>query len=418
MLRSLLFLLLPLGLQAQPRTDKPCEIIPPACNCGGEISAALDALKKNKAFQRRDEEEFANHLKRVNTELAADPDGNLNCSFYLGYLLYGIRDGHAYARPAEPKYLCIRGTEAYEKAIRSSEYFKRTPRFQGTLTALRKALSVGEDEITGVFYSGAGIPFGLLPTERKGEYAAYVLADSLKSWDAGQEYFRLFAMPGAYAAFMRDDMHRPYFYRGKSLAGLLRTFGLTREEGKGGYRRPGKELISGKVVSLKPGVGYLYIESFEGSNSNVNMLNAGYDSLRLQLRSLKHLVIDVRSNGGGGARAFKKLLKVLGGYSYPLQLHLLVNEETASAAELFTLEMKKLGAKVYGEPTRGAVAYGYANKGETPAFFTPCGKYRIQLTERSNKPKSLLRFEYEGIPADVQLSHEQDWLEQLLAYIY
>jgi hypothetical protein len=417
MLRLLLCLLLPLGLQAQPRTDRPCEITPPACDCAGEISATIDALKKSKAYQRQDQEEFDNHLKRVNTELAADPNSNLNCSFYLGYLLYGIRDGHAYARPSGPKYLCTQGTEAYEKAIRSSAYFTGTPRYGGTLAELQKALSVGKDEITGVYYSGAGTPFGLLPTEREGEYAAYVLVDSLKSWDAGQEYFRLFTMPGAYAAFMRDDMHRPYFYRGKSSAGLLRTFGLTREKGEERHRRPGKDLISGKVLSPAPGVGYLYLKSFAGTNLNVDMLNASYDSLRLQLSSLTHLVLDVRSNGGGGERAFKKLLKVLDAYSYPLQLHLLVNEETASAAELFTLEIKKKGAKIYGESTRGAVAYSYANKGSTPAFYTPCGSYLIQLTERINKPKSLLAFEYEGIPTDVQLSHEQDWLEQLLAYI-
>ncbi|MFK8162524.1 MAG: S41 family peptidase [Lewinella sp.] len=417
MLSFFLCLMLPLSLQSQPRTDRPCEITLPPCDCAGEISATLDALKKNKAFQREDQEEFANHLKRVNFELAADSDGNLNCSFYLGYLLYGIRDGHAYARPSEPKYLCTHGTEAYDKAIRSSVFFTGTPRYQGTLAELRKTLSVGKDEITGVYYSGSGIPFGLLPTERKGEYAAYVLADSLKSWDAGQEYFRLFTMPGAYAAFMRDDMHRPYFYRGKSLAGLLRTFGLTKNEGSPLYHRPGKELVSGKMLSLSPGAGYLYLKSFEGSNLNVDMLHAAYDSLKWKLPSLTHLIIDIRSNGGGGERAFNKLLKVLDAYSFPLQLHLLVNEETASAAELFTLEMKKRGAKIYGERTRGAVAYSYGNKKGTPPFFTPCGNYRVQFTERVNKPKSLLSYEYVGIPIDVKLNHGQNWIDQLLQLI-
>ena len=417
MLRLLLCLLLPLSLQAQPRTDAPCEITLPPCDCAGEISATIDALKKNKAYQRQDPEEFANHLKQVNTELAADPHGRVNCSFYLGYLLYGIRDGHAYARVPSPKYRCTKGTAAYYRAIHTSDYFSGTPRYKESLGVLRESLAIDKSEITGVYYSGSGTPFGLLPTGRKGEYAAYVLTDTLKSWDAGQEFFRLFPLPEGYGALMRNEMHQPYFYRGKSLAGLLRTFGLTKEEGGRVYRRPGKELISGRILSPTQGIKYLYLKSFSGNNSNVNVLNAAYDSLKWQLPSLSHLIIDVRNNTGGGERAFNKLFKVLGAYSFPLQLHLLVNEATASAAELFTLKMKERGAIVYGEPTRGTVAYRYANRGSTPPFFTPCGRYVVQLTESINKPKSLLAFEYVGIPVDVPLSHDQDWIEQVLMQI-
>lgn len=418
MLKFILCFLLPLGLYAQPRTDGPCEIIPPPCDCAGEVSATVDALRKNKAYQRQTEAEFSKHVNRVKTELAADPDGNLNCSFYLGYLVYGIRDGHAYVRTSGSISSCPEGKEAYYKAIRSSKYFTRTPRYNGTKADLLDAVNAANEEIAGVYNSiSSNTPFIVLPTELEGEYSAYIFSDSLNKWDFGQELLRLFPLSGAYGALVRDDKHQPYFYRGKTLAGLLRTFGLIKGKGSAMYHRPSKDIVSGKLLYPRPGIGYVHIRSFSGDNSNVNMLNAAYDSLGSQLASLTHLIVDVRNNTGGGERAFNRLIKVLNANSSPIRLHLLVNEGTASAAELFALKMKKRGAKIYGERTRGAVAYRYGNNKETLPFFTPCGNYRVQLTEGVNKPKSLISYEYVGIPVDVSLNHEQNWLEQLLQLI-
>ena len=418
MLKLVICFFLPLSLYAQPHPDRPCEITPPPCECAGEISATIAALKKNKAYQRQTEAEFANHVNRVKTELAADPDGNLNCSFYLGYLVYGIRDGHAYVRTSGSISSCSEGKEAYYKAIRNSEYFTRTPRYNGAKADLLDAVNAANDKVAGVYNSiSSDTPFGILPTELEGEYSAYVLTDRLKKWDFGQELLRFFPLPGAYGAFVRDDKHQPYFYRGKTLAGLLRTFGLMKRKGGVMNHRPDKDLESGKLLFPKPGIGYVHIRSFSGSNSNVNMLNATYDSLALRLTFLTHLIIDVRNNTGGGERAFNRLFKVLNTHAAPLEIHLLVNEGTASAAELFALKMKKRGAKIYGERTRGAVAYRYGNNKGTLPFLTPCGNYRVQLTEGVNKPKSLFSYEYVGIPVDVPLSHEQDWLKQLLQLI-
>ena len=109
-----------------------------------------------------------------------------------------------------------------------------------------------------------------------------------------------------------------------------------------------------------------------------------------------------------GLKLFKKRKK-------QLEFHLIQNNFVASNAEHFLMKAKnQLPLTTYGENTKGALAYGFGNY-STPDLLTPCNNYSLGLT--SSKYERYLEYEVVGIAPDVSLSHESDWIGQVLAKI-
>jgi hypothetical protein len=65
---------------------------------------------------------------------------------------------------------------------------------------------------------------------------------------------------------------------------------------------------------------------------------------------------------------------------------------------------------VYGETTRGTLAYGN-NYGKT--LMLPRGFYGLYVSDMKDK-RNLLRYEDIGITPDIPLSASRDWLEQIM----
>lgn len=91
---------------------------------------------------------------------------------------------------------------------------------------------------------------------------------------------------------------------------------------------------------------------------------------------------------------------------------ILQNRKTASAAELFILDLKAIKPiTTFGENTAGMTAFRHLK----PVNF-PCSNYFLwqPIKKINGNYKDYLKYEYEGIKADIELSETEDWMERVL----
>ncbi|WP_158221774.1 S41 family peptidase [Myroides sp. N17-2] len=154
---------------------------------------------------------------------------------------------------------------------------------------------------------------------------------------------------------------------------------------------------------------YIKLGSFDSSNKGIKDATAFYNSIKDNLIS-KNLILDLRNNSGGGDKSsaqFYNLFKKFKG-----NIYVLVNFNTISNAEQFTLKLKKFNnVMVLGDNTRGMLTYGrnYAvDKVSSSALF------RIHFTDINTHWREYLPYEGKGVTPDFYLSSTEDWIEQVV----
>ena len=91
-------------------------------------------------------------------------------------------------------------------------------------------------------------------------------------------------------------------------------------------------------------------------------------------------------------------------------IYVLVNNNTASNAEQFTVKLRRLkNVKVFGETTMGKITYGI-NIDQEKLF--PSAKFKIVLTDMPDDG-NFLPYEEKGIDPDVFLDNNGDWMGQV-----
>ncbi|MCC9043324.1 hypothetical protein LNQ81_11645 [Myroides sp. M-43] len=153
---------------------------------------------------------------------------------------------------------------------------------------------------------------------------------------------------------------------------------------------------------------YIKLGSFNSSSKGIKEATAFYNSIKGNLQS-KNLILDLRNNSGGGDKSsaqFYNLFKKFKG-----NIYILVNFNTISNAEQFTLKMKKLNnVMVLGDNTRGMITYGrnYAVDKVSPSAF-----FRIHFTDLDTHWREYLPYEGKGVTPNYYLSSTEDWVEQV-----
>lgn len=155
---------------------------------------------------------------------------------------------------------------------------------------------------------------------------------------------------------------------------------------------------------------YIYFGSFSNANDNVKAFKAFYSKYKNSFTA-QHIIVDLRSNGGGNSKWSDPFLKLL--RKSKAKIYVITNQFTASNGEQFTLKLKdKLNAVHLGQKTYGVIAYGinYSYK-----YNTPSGKFTILPTDMNYH--KYIAYEGYGIAPDITLNFDNDWIVQTLQLI-
>ncbi|MEL6988500.1 MAG: S41 family peptidase, partial [Bacteroidota bacterium] len=193
--------------------------------------------------------------------------------------------------------------------------------------------------------------------------------------------------------------------------GFLKYSGFRKDAEQNNYSVKG---ISDKIYfrkELSEDITYLKIGDFDSWYPILGDAEKFYASLENTL-SKKHLIIDLRTNGGGGDRNSNILLKILKNYAPKGHLHVMINHRTGSNGEQFAHKLRNLkNSTLYGQRTMGTLAFEI--KGSSHNL--PCGNFVAVIS--SKKHAAYLEFESKGIQPDVVFTMEKDWINQVVYYI-
>jgi C-terminal processing protease CtpA/Prc len=159
-------------------------------------------------------------------------------------------------------------------------------------------------------------------------------------------------------------------------------------------------------------IAYLRLGSFYASNANIAESKKFFEQISIS-KNIKHLIVDLRDNGGGGYKTSKRFLDLI--KSFNGKVHLLTNSYTVSNAEQFTVDlMDDKNVIRYGEATRGTISYG---SNTDVVLDLPSKRFKFYITDMTNRNKDL-PFESYGIEPQIKLDpFQKDWVAQVIEII-
>lgn len=164
--------------------------------------------------------------------------------------------------------------------------------------------------------------------------------------------------------------------------------------------------------TINEDISYLRLGSFATNNKTIALSDEFFGTIKSK-ELKRHLIVDLRNNGGGGYKTSKKFLGFV--RRFKGQVHLLVNNYTVSNAEQFTIDLKdSKNVTIYGETTRGTIAYG-SNMGVRIQM--PSKRFAFYITDMKSRAKDL-PYESYGIDPTINLDpFKVDWVEQVIEHI-
>lgn len=339
-------------------------------------------------------------------------------------LFYVIKDNHIGFYQLLPNRLTptTLSDSSVIRAYRQTEGFLSYPRFTGNLDSLEQILAKkAKDSVEGIYYYAHYLKVGLFRTTNPQELMGVVLNTALGNWEKGQvamylteyepNYFR--AVYG-HPVSKNLVMHQNEKFRNQELIGSYFYSSVSQKvysknPDAADYSRIPRSAATYQFSSIDPSIQYLRIGSFSTYTTNVAASNAFYTRIKDSLTA-PNLIVDVRNDTGGAEKVAKPYLSLLKAYAKKGKIYLLLNHDTESQGEIFTLQLKKLrGVSTWGQATMGKLAYG-SNYGTRVTL--PSKQYEIYITDMNNGA-TLRSYENKGVIPDNELSLQSDWIQQL-----
>lgn len=408
-MKTILLLLVPFPLLAQS----------PECDCFTELDFALTNLRKTPAYRQQKDSAIireAKHLPLVIDKMRADSLLDISCYYYIGMAVHSIvDDGHIMVVP--------KNTKLKSNEIRRSKAFLKDVRFDGSEEQLRTlAARYDKGDLPGIYHRDT-LEVALLPVgDSLSTYEAYLLG-SHDVLDIGQRVFRLSADDfGRFSILVYTKNRYPVYLSARSVEHALDVLKFHKDSItlRASWPKFNRKNLLPFDTLLAPQTLYAWIPSFDDSHSRSVKLKSFMRRLTKKLSGSSDFILDLRNNPGGRKMWINRIARI--GRRYPnLKIHVLINGKTASAAEHISIELHRAGATLYGEPTYGAFNYGLDWRIrfiKRIRYRSPCDMYLIYPNRGFSRINSdYLHYEKKGIPVDVNLSDDVDWIETVLQII-
>jgi hypothetical protein len=390
-----------------------------------DLASVRAILQNTPSYKAQIKGDKATSYTALYDRLASDTVGSIDDYRYfynLSQLFFPIRDNHLSFYQI-PNY-DFRNHEDVDKFIKTKA-FANYPRLNVNIDSLKTALAQKSlDSIEGIYHYENFYSIGLLKTTDK-EYIGVILDSSTPLWEKGHIAIHLYRHgPNFYKAIYGHPLTKGFIlqsnekYRYKSLVnsyfyGSYSQGIYSKELRAHNYVNLPHDASRFELKSINDRVQYLRIRSFQADNNTSRQSGTFYHAIKDSLTA-PYLIVDLRNNEGGAEKESAKYFNLLKKYTRTGHIYILLNNETLSRAEIFTLQLKKLQNTITaGQPTKGMLAYG-SNYGRREIL--PSKRFAVYITDMKGKSEHLLYEDY-GINPDVNLDENKDWIEQVMNHI-
>ncbi|MCC4214673.1 S41 family peptidase [Leeuwenhoekiella parthenopeia] len=386
------------------------------CDCKKDIGYVIEELKKTPAYKndyRSNEQTFDAQIKPIISK-ASSQTPLFDCYTLLVQTLQLVNDGHN----------SVYGLQDFDSEklkdqdklaeFKKTAFYSMYPDFSGDLDELTQRLSKkSNDSMEGIYYAGSRLQIGVVADSLSDSYKMIVLNSQLPIWENGEQLGvlkkkannQILAVIGNYTTKTPISITTGYAQR------EFMSLKLTKDTTQTQFWQAGLSDKTYYFEQLNSDLSYLKIGSFSGFYPTLGEAEAFYKDLQ-ERKISKNIIIDLRSNGGGGDRNSDILFDFLEKVHKGTRIYALVNQNTASNAEQFVLRLKELDhVTVLGDRTKGMIAYELKGAIST----VPSGFFKLYLT--SKKHKTYLPYEGVGVVPDVFLDYSKDWITQTQSII-
>ena len=358
--------------------------------------------------------------------LASDTLGNPHSFEYfynLSQLIFPLKDNHlGFYQIAD--YDNFKSKERIDSFIATKEFLDY-PTCKINIDSLKTELAIKPvDSVEGIYHYGKFYSVGIFKRSDK-EYVGVIVDSDVNLWRKGQVAVHLYKYaPNGFKAIYGHPLFKNFIlqtnekYRNQSLVNSY-FYSSYSQDIYSKQLRPvdyvnlSKNASKFELKCINDDVQYLLLRSFQRNYATTQQSQNFYDSIK-NILTAKSLILDLRNNEGGAKRETRKYLKLLKKFTRNRHLYVLLNNETLSQAEIFTLRLKKLrNVTTVGQTTKGMLTYG-SNYGKRERL--PSGRFEIYPTDMNDNAK-LLQYEDYGISPDIILRNDKDWIEQVVEII-
>ena len=384
-------------------------------------------LQKTVSYKAQIKGENRDQYNVLYDQLASDTTASFNRFNYfynLAQLIFPIRDNHLGFQEVF-NFDNFKSKESVHNFVTTKEFLDY-PTIKIDVDSLKSELAIKpNDSIEGIYHYDKFYSVGLFKKSDR-EYLGVVLNSEINLWTKGQLAIHLYEYtPGFFKAIYGHPRFKHLIlqtnekYRNQSLVNSY--FYASYSQGiyskrirNNDYKNLSPDGKNFELKQLNENIQYLLVKSFQVNEATRQESNKFYDYLKNNLTK-PNLILDLRNNIGGAEKESKKYYKLLKKYTKNGHLYILLNNETISQAEIFTLQLSKLkNVTTLGVTTKGMLAYG-SNYGKMHNL--PSGKIWIYPTDMRGGSKKLLKYEDKGIIPSVLLNEDADWIEQVVKII-
>ena len=356
-----------------------------------DLSPSYDIIDDKQTFIKR-----ADSIKNI----AQNDSNDYNCLKYVNMVLRPIQDGHLKVYPKR---------NVDFKDHKSVNEFLNSIKFTNSKI---EALDVATVDRTATYYSYNDKITILIKEYEPNNYYGIVIESKSKFWRKGEVVLDFQKKANYFEGVRYSITKDPYFYRTQTLERLLKTFRVSKfpKEHLGIFNRT-EEKLSIKILDNK--ILYVSIKSFKNNTKEENdeFQNFFSNIVLPNYKLYDKIIFDVRDNSGG-AMAYTLFFKDLKKIKTKKTIYVLQNRQTASAGELFIIDLKKMTPITsFGENTAGMTAFR-----DLKAVHLPCYNYFLwkPIKKLNRKFRDYLKYEHNGIDADFELKENDNWLEKVV----
>ena len=368
------------------------------CNCETDLAFVIENVKDTPSFksQLKDDDFHNRYIKELKEAIINDSNIELNCLAYLQKYLKIVKDNHLYISDGNT-----------DKD--NTTFFP----IEDNLEAVKKsAITDSEDELTGI-YNLLNTYKVAVTKDATNTYKGVLLETTNEKWSIGQTKFTMNKTANGLEGIFYNGILQPQYAKIEYQNGRLFPEQWIKEEKKELYTYNPYDMAEEKFQYelLANETHYVRLGSFSGNTSIHTKAKNLLSRMEKEIIS-GNVIIDLRNNGGGGPRTSDLFRKFFKKNKKELKLFVIQNNYCGSDCEQFLMKLKEQQTvKTFGEPTRGAIAYGFGNY-SSPSLKTPCNGYSLGIT--TSKYEKYLQYEVVGIPPDITLNTTQDWIQQIL----